>query len=163
MEFALRTESLDPAVYMPVLRNSVKKMYAYYNSPWERNGKLEKRRWQAWMAYTSGWATFPYAWVWHRDIDHNPVGPWLRTGRYIFYAIVGQMNNLVVNEKLWSPEMALTYAKKYAAHFEIKDGSDVYLGKDARGNMIVKWRFAPSPTAPPEDGSGPYPQPNNGV
>src|SRR5207245_595460 len=133
-ESALRTDSLDPAVWTPVFQHSVKLANDYYSAPWERDGHKDIRRWQAWAAYTSGWATFPYAWVWHHDADGNGIGPWVKTGRYIFQAIAGQMNNLIVNEKLWTPEVALTYASKYASRFGITDGSTPYIATDKLGN-----------------------------
>ena len=162
-ELALRSESLDPAVYEPVWAHSVALAKDYYDSPWERHGKRDIRRWQAWAAYTSGWATFPYAWVWHHDADGNPVGPWVATGRYVHKAIAGQMNNLVVNEQLWAPEKALAYAEKYAAHFGVVDGSVPVLVTDKAGNVIVSWKYAAKPGAAPADGAGPYPAPNDGV
>lgn len=163
-EFALRTESREPTEYMPVFKNSVAKAWDYYMTGWMRNGQHDIRRWQAWAAYTSGWATFPGSWVWHHDADGKGIGPWVPTGRYIFNAIAGQMNNMVVNEKLWTPETALAFGNKYAIHFGIVIGDGkLGLAKDSLGNMIVRWTFPPAPKLPPIDGSGSYPIPNNGT
>lgn len=162
-EAALRTESNDPTIYTPVVTYNVYRALDLYNSPWTRDGSPDIRRWQPWVAYTTGWATFPFAWVWHRDADGNDVGPWVPTGRYIFKAIAGQMNNLVVNEKEWTPEKALEYAGKYAAHFAISDGSVPVLAVDGLGNRVVSWKFAPKPIDPPAPGESIYPTPNNGV
>lgn len=161
-ESALRTDSLDPAVWTPVFENNVERASEMYNAAWVRDGKQDIRRWQAWVAYTSGWATFPYAWVWHHDADGNPVGPWVATGRYIHKAIAGQMNNLVINEKEWTAEVALSYGKKYAAHFGIADGSELAITKDKAGQELLIWHYPAAPSAPPASGDL-YPQPNNGV
>lgn len=160
-EFKLRTESKDPAVWKPVLTYSVERAWQLYNTPWQRDGQPAIRRWQPWVAYTSGWAMFPYAWVWHHEEDENGdlhgIGPWVPTGRYLFKAIAGQMNNLIVNEKLWTPEKALLYAGKYAAHFGVNDGS-----KPLLSGGIVIWQYPPKPTSTPS-GDGIYPVKNNGV
>jgi hypothetical protein len=162
-EFALRTESRVPSEYMPVFQTSVRKAWDYYNTSWRRGGKPDIRRWQAWAAYTSGWATYPRSWVWHHDENGNGVGPWVQTGRYIFNAIAGQMNNLIVNEKLWSPETAMQFGNKYATHFGItlSDGK-LGLGKDSLGNMILRWTFPDAPKLPPI-GAADYPVPNDGT
>jgi hypothetical protein len=162
VEFQYRTLATDPADYMPVLVHSVETAHEYYLSPWQRDGHKDFRRWQAWAAYTSGWATFPHSWVWHHDADGNGVGPWVKTGRYIYAAIAGQMNNMSINEKLWTPEQALVYAVKYAAHFGITDAQPV-LTTDKNGNRIVSWIYPHAPLTPPADGSGPYPAPNDGT
>jgi hypothetical protein len=162
-EDALRTELLDPTIYEPVWDHSVSLAWDYYNSPWTRNGHNDIRRWQAWAAYTTGWATFPHSWVWHHDADGNGVGPWVPTGRYIFKAIAGQMNNMIVNEKLWTPEVALGFGDKYAAHFGIQDGSTLFFRTDNFGNQILDWHYPAKPDSPPADGSGPYPVDNDGT
>jgi len=84
------------------------------------------------------------------------VGPWVPTGRYLFKAIAGQMNNMIVNERAWTQKQGLFYAKRYADHFGIKDGSVPVAREDYYGNEIVGWQFPPKPTDPPADG-GPYP------
>ena len=109
-EFRLRTESKDPLVYDPVWENNIHAALSLQ----------EERGWQPWVAYP--WAVFPYAWVWHHE-DGVGVGPWVPTGRYLFKAIAGQMNNMIVNERAWTQKQGLFYAKRYADHFGIKDGS----------------------------------------
>lgn len=161
-EFSLRTESHDPMEYEPVWDTSVALAKEYYDSRWNRDGKIDIRRWQAWAGYTSGWATFPYAWIWHQ-VDGEPVGPWVPVGRYIFRAIAGQMNNLIVNEKIWTPENGLFYAKRYAEHFGIQDGSFPLIVTDRLGNKIISWAYTDTPLKRPADGIGPRPVPNDGV
>lgn len=155
-EFSLRTEDISPAVWGPVLRNNVDHAYALYTTPWFRNDQLDMRRWQPWVAYTTGWATFPEFWVWHQDASGNPVGPWLRTGRYIQQAIVGQMNYHILILKDWDPVAALYYGRRYAYHF----GVHAKLTITKYGTLA--FIAPPMPTAPPLDGIGPRPIPNDG-
>jgi hypothetical protein len=155
-EDSLRTDSFDPDVYEKVEVRNIKFAYDLYNSDWQRNGKSDIRRWQPWVAYDSGWATFPEWWVWHQQ-DGNPVGPWIPTGRYIHKAISGQMNNMIVNEKLWRPEDALHYMQNYISYFKITSG-EPYINNQG----IIAWHIPAKPTAPPEDGVGPRPKANDG-
>jgi hypothetical protein len=156
VEFALRTESKDPAVYRPVVENNTERAFELYTSPWFRDGHKDIRRWGPWVAYTTGWATFPEAWVWHQDAG-NPVGPWVPTGRYIHRAIAGQMNYHVVIKGDWTAQKALDYARFYALHFHVKGAT--YSIKSG----IVAATYDKAPTADPADGVGPRPVPNNGV
>lgn len=154
VEDSLRTVSTDPADYTPVWETNTRHALSLYNQPWT-NRTL--RRWQPWVAYTTGWATFPNWWVWHQDADKNPVGPWLPTGRYIQRAIAGQMNYHVVIAKDWTATVALSYAHRYAAHFGVAD--TLYVNTQG----IVAWHIPPKPSAPPTDGVGPRPVPNDGA
>lgn len=157
-EWALRTESLDPMEWEPVMGENIQTAELMYNREWVRNGKSDMRRWQAWVAYNTGWATFPEFWVW-RQVDGEPVGPWVRTGRYIQKAIAGHMNSIVIYRGTWDLDVAFSYGKKYAAHF----GVDTTLMKKDVRQGILGWNVPAMPVDPPEDGIGPRPVPNNGV
>ncbi len=158
-EANLRTESIDPLVWQPVMDANVQRARLMYDRAWMRDGKQDIRRWQAWVAYITGWATFPEFWVWRQDADHNPVGPWVKTGRYIQRAIAGQMNRRVMFVGDWGEKEAVYYGKRYARHFGINPDA---LYWDAK-NGIVGWHVPPAPQAAPSDGVGPRPIPNNGV
>ena len=158
VEYSLRTDSLDDSVWQPVLEFNINKAESMYNRNWIRDGHQDIRRWQAWVAYTTGWATFPEFWVW-RQVDGEPVGPWVKTGRYIQKAIAGHMNSIVYYRGVWDLPTALTYGKKYAKHFGL-DPDLLYI--DSR-NDILGWRVPGAPLVPPADGVGPRPVPNNGV
>ncbi len=161
-EDMLRTESLDPAVYEPVMRTNLARARALYDADWVRDGKVDKRLWQAWVAYNSGWATFPEFWVWRQDADHNPVGPWVKTGRYIQRAISAQMNYHILIVKDWTVENALYYGKRYAQHFNVK--APLKASKETPGHpSIVGFVTPEEPTEPPADGVGPRPVPNDGT
>jgi hypothetical protein len=157
LEASLRTTSTDPAVYGPVLANNVQAAVDLYEQPWTRNGQPDIRRWQPWVAYTSGWATFPKFWVWHQ-VDGVPTGPWVPTGRYVQRAILGQVNRHVLILRDWTPAKALSYARKYAQHFGV-DPSVFFI--TAQG--LVSYTPPPAPASPPADGVGPRPAPNNGA
>jgi hypothetical protein len=156
VEFSLRTTSLDSAVYWPVVTNNVQAAWALYNQPWTRNGQPDIRRWQPWYGFTFGWATFPAFWLW-KQTNGVPTGPWVRTGRYIHRAIVGQMNRHVVVVGDWSSAKALRYARAYAQHFGISPAL-LYV----TGSGTVAWHVPPAPTSPPSDGIGPRPRMNDG-
>lgn len=160
-EFALRTESLDPAEYMPVMHTNVDRARQLYLARWMRGGESDIRRWQAWVAYTTGWATFPEFWVWHQDADGNPIGPWIATGRYIQRAICGQMNYHVVIKGDWDIQKALYYGARYAEHFGVK--ADLIVKPQKNGPDVIGFQTPPKPVDPPADGVGPRPVPNNGV
>lgn len=157
-EFELRTESLDPIEYEPVMLNNLERARALYDSPWLRDGERATRLWQPWVAYTQGWATFPEFWIWHQDAEKNPVGPWVKTGRYIQRAISGQMNFHLQILKDWTAEQALFYGKRYAKHFNVN--AELRLSK--KEPFIVGFDTPPIPTEPPADGVGPRPQENDG-
>jgi hypothetical protein len=161
-EDTLRTDSLEPEIYEPVLQANVARAKTMYSVDWMRGGSLEIRRWQPWVAYTSGWATFPEFWVWRQDADHNPVGPWVKTGRYIQRAIAAQMNYHILIVKDWTVQNALYYGKRYADHFNVK--APLKASKETPGHpSIVGFVTPEAPTEPPADGVGPRPIPNNGV
>lgn len=157
-EASLRTESKDPDVYKPILANSVLRAREMYLTPWRRNGQIDIRRWQAWAAYTSGWATFPEWWVWE-----HMVGPWVPTGRYIQGATVGVANYHLLIKKDMSFAEALERAESLASQFHIEG----VLGKKTSKTYpkgFVQWlSHPPKPTEPPADGVGPRPKPNDGV
>ena len=166
-EFNLRTESFEVDTWLEVFQNNVGTAFDMYSRAWVRDGHQDIRRWQAWYAYTTGWAMFPQVWVWRHAKDENdelvPVGPWVPTGRYIHKAIAGQMNNLVVNEKIWTADVALSYGLRYAKHFGIDDGSVLHIEKDKFGRDLLVWKYPKSPTSPPADGVGPRPVKNDGA
>lgn len=158
-EWELRTESLDPLEYEPVLANNLARARALYDSPWTRDGKADIRRWQPWVAYTKGWATFTEFWIWHQSADGTPTGPWTRTGRYIQKAISGQMNFHLLILKDWTSEQALYYGNRYAKHF----GVEAQLVLSKTEPSIVGFDTPAIPTNPPADGTGPRPQENDGM
>ena len=150
----LRTESMDPMIWRPVAEGNVAEAHNLYNQPWTRNDKPAKREWQPWVAYTTGWATFPEWWVWARPtLDH-----WAATGRYVQQAIVGVANYHLLIAKDRNPEQAVFQASQFQKTFKVKGE----LGYDSdRG--VVKWMSHPSkPAEPPADGIGPRPRPNDG-
>lgn len=159
-EAKLRTESLDPAIYLPVVAYGMKRARALYDTPMTRKGKADKRRWQPWVGYTSGWALFPEWWVWHHEKDANgdsvPVGPWNPTGHYIQNAILGCANDYLVIAKTKTEVEALTYAQRQQARFHVEGELGI------RGGRIA-WVARPAkPTEPPLDGHGPRPIENDG-
>ena len=157
-EASLRTESLDEWVWSPVMENNIRVALDLYQTPYVRDGKQDIRRWQPWVAYTSGWATFPEWWVWHQDADGNPVGPWIATGRFIHRAITGQMNFHIVIKQDWTAENALYYAKRYCGRFGIDPDLLYIRPKDG----TLSWHVPPKPQDAPADGVGPRPSQNDG-
>ena len=158
-ESTLRTESLDSVVYEPVVTESFRRARELYDQGWTRDGKPDKRRWQPWVAYTSGWATFPEFWIWEHKI-----GPWVPTGRYIQNALVGVANYHLLTKKDMNIVEALERAESLAEQFHVVLGR---LGvKKSKGfpDGFVGWVEIPAkPTAPPEDGTGRRPIPNSGT
>jgi len=159
-ENSLRTDSLDPDVYGPVWEQNTTRAWTMYKTDWYRDGVKDIRRWQAWVAYTSGWATFPEFWVW-RHVNGVPTGPWVATGRFIQRAICAQMNFHLIILKDWDENQALYYAKRYADHFNVN--SNLYMKRPKTGPAVVAFETPPMPTSPPSDGVGPRPVENNGV
>lgn len=152
--FGLMTDSTDPTVYGPIVKNNVQAGYELYEQPGP-NGGL--RRWQPWVAYTSGWATFPEWWVWHQDANGNPIGPWNPTGRYVHRAIVGVSNYHLVVTKKYSEEEALRLGRGNADYFGVH-------GQLGVRNGYIQWiNFPSKPTEPPADGIGPRPIRNSGM
>jgi hypothetical protein len=156
-EATLRTESLDPAVYMPVARANVKAAYELWDNPWKRDGKTDFRRWQPWVAYTSGWAMWPEAWAWHRDPDGNRVGPWVPSGRYLHQAVRAVANwHLYIAHDMGSSE-AIAEARRLADYWGITKGTLTF---DERHG--VYWNYPTAPTEPPTAEPWGYPVPNDG-
>ncbi len=156
-EFTLRTESKDLDWYSPVIRNNCKAAYTLWSQPWTRNGKSDFRRWQPWVAYTSGWAMYPEAWAWHRDADGNAVGPWVPSGRYLHKAIRGVANWYLYNVKTMTSDEALAEGKRLAAQYGITRGYLTYNSKNG-----VYWVYPPAPENAPTDAAMGYPVKNNG-
>jgi hypothetical protein len=147
LEASLRTESLDPAVYLPVAKANVRAAYKL----WER------RKWQPWVAYTSGWAMWPEAWAWHR-VDGEPAGPWVPSGRYLHQAIRAVANwHLLIAKDLGLTE-ALLEANRLANQYGITKGDLDYDERHA-----IYWHYPPAPTEPPTGPPWGYPVPNNGL
>jgi hypothetical protein len=162
-EDSLRTESLDESVYLPVVKHNVEIALELYNTPMVRirpdgTRYTDKRRWQPWVAYTSGWAMFPEWYTWHQDASGNPVGPWLATGRYVQRAIRAVANWHLLIKKDMDSDEALAEAKRLAKLFKVTAGELRYNDRNK-----VYWVAPPAPTNPPADGVGPRPISNDGL
>lgn len=154
-EFTLRTESKTRAEYAPVVGTNVDEAVKLYLQPGPNTGY---RRWQPWVAYTTGWATFPAWWVWHHDARGKAVGPWLPTGRYLQKAIAGVANMHLLITKDMDGIQAVALARSRARYFGVADAVP------AIRNGVVAWDMVPQkPYAPPRDGEGPRPRPNDGA
>ena len=162
-EKSLRTESLDPAVYMTVARNNVNAMYSLWATKGVfRNGKLDYRRWQPSVAYTSGWVPFPRLYAWHHDKEGNPVGPWVVSGRYLHNAIRGVANwHLVISkDQGMTSQEALAWTNLQAQHFGIADAECEWRYSDKK---LIYYVPGPMPTKPPtEEENWGYPVHNDG-
>lgn len=160
VEFALRTESLEPNVVDAVVTKNLRAAYDLYKSPWPRESGPDERRWQPWYAYTQGWATFPEWFIWARpDLDH-----WAATGRYIQKAIVGVANYRIVF-KGDSSLTALAKAQYWQSKFKVKGTLSILESpKPVPWIGLIGWtEHPPKPTEPPADGVGPRPVENNGI
>ena len=158
-EAKLRTDSTDPDVYRPVVANATKAAHDLYIAPMTRDGELSRRYFSPWYAYTTGWATFREWWTWHQE-GGEPVGPWIKTGRFLQRAIPGAANSLHLIEKTVTEAEALTLARRWADTFKVKGTLAL---KDSPVGQIIYWRDIPAkPTAPPVDGIGPRPHQNDG-
>lgn len=157
-ELELRTEATTANDIARVARANVLAGYHLYEQPWVRQPQdgADIRRWQPWVAYTTGWATFPSSWVWHQ-VEGKPVGPWLPTGRYLHQAIVGVANFHLVLAKDKELPVALAMARAAAEHFHLD--AEMY----ATARQRVTFRVGAKPPGPPADGLGPRPEPNNGI
>ena len=145
-ELMLRTESMESADWEVVSRHNV----AVARLMWD------ERHWQPWVAYNSGWATFPEWWVW-RQVDKEPVGPWVATGRYIQKAIVGWANWHLLVAKTKNANGAVASAYNQQVKWKVEGELGLSAGK-------VAWlSHPPKPLEPPADGIGPRPKPNNGI
>lgn len=154
-EALLRTESKLAVEWKPVGVKNIEAAFHLYDEPGPNDGK---RLWQPWVAYTTGWATFPAWWVWHQDAGSKPVGPWMPTGRYVHHAIVGVANYRLLIARDLKEVGALKLARDYADQFSV-GGTDLMLS-----NGVVRWvKVPPKPTSPPKDGVGPRPRPNTGA
>lgn len=143
-EFALRTVSLDPEIYIPVAKNNIKVGW----------GLFQERKFDPWVAYKSGWATFPEWWVWHQDADGNPIGPWIATGRYVQQAIRAVANFHYFIKKDYTSTQALALAMKRQIYFKVHG---LLAFNETNGVYWAKWPDKPSD--PPADGIGPRPVP----
>jgi len=131
-----------------------------YDAPMTRDGKPDKRRFQPWVAYTSGWATFPEFWTWHQE-NGVPVGPWVPTGRYIQKAIAGVANwHQIIAETMTAAE-ALAFAEVMGGRFGVPV-LPVLVTQKTTGFRLVTFTAPRRPAAPPADGVGPRPVPNSG-
>jgi hypothetical protein len=145
LEPDLRTESHDPLVWDSVVRTNV----GYAKNMWDR------RKWQPWVAYNTGWATFSEAWVW-RHVDGEPTGPWVATGRYIHKAIVGWANWNLMIALTKNPTGALASAHRQQTKWKVKGELGLRAGK------VAFISLPPKPEEPPTDGVGPRPVSNDG-
>lgn len=161
-EATLRTESLDPADYEPVAKQNVQAAYEKWNEQMTRPaGQVQKRMWQPWVAYTSGWVMYPEAWVWHHIIDDNgdpkPAGPWVQSGRYLHQAIRATANFKLLIEESLNADEAVAEAERLATYWGITQGDILY---DVR--HAVYWKFPPAPVDPPTAEPYGYPVKNDG-
>jgi hypothetical protein len=156
VEDSLRTDSKEEAVFMPVAHTNIDAAYRKWTEPWIRDGRRDYRRWQPWVAYTSGWAMFSKAWVW-KQTEGEPTGPWTPTGRYLHRAIRAVANWHYVVAKDMNQQEATQEAKRLASYYGIDD--TIYYWHDT---TFVTCKYPPAPTAPPVDGVGPRPVKNNG-
>lgn len=153
VERALMTSSKVEAEWRPIAEANVRSAAALYNEVGQVSGR---RHWQPWVAYTTGWATFPEWWVWHQNAAGKPIGPWMKTGRYLQRALVGVANYHLAISKDKSPAEAVALAQKLARTFKVQGDLGIRAG-------IVAWLLVPAePVMPPRDGIGPRPVPNQG-
>ncbi len=155
-EAQFRTVSTDPAVYEPVAKFNVRQAAQLWAEPWKRNGKDDYRRWQPWVAYTTGWAMFPHAWVWHQE-DGDPVGPWIPTGRFLHKACRAVANWHLLIAKDLSVDGAQDECERLLGQYGVTDCAVKYSDRQA-----VYIYYPPKPANPPADGVGPRPVKNDG-
>lgn len=135
---------------------NLERCWALWSSPMTRAGKMDKRRFEPWVAFSSGWATFGEAWVWHQQ-DGKPTGPWVKTGRAIHQAIRGVANYHFFIKQDLDLLHAQNLAQQYADQFKVKG---VLRVNSADG---VYWEYPKAPSSPPADGIGPRPVGNQGL
>jgi hypothetical protein len=131
-----------------------------YDQPMIRNGKQDKRRYQPWVGYRSGLATFPEFWVWHQ-VQGVPTGPWVPTGRYVQRAIAGVANWHQIIRKDKSKDEALAFAAAEAETFGVKV-QPTLVHQKSTGLDLVTFVAPKAPSGAPADGVGPRPIPNDG-
>jgi hypothetical protein len=161
-EASLRTESLDKAVWEPVVKSNVRWAYSLWSTKSVfRDDKLDYRRWQPWVAYTSGWATFNLLYAWHRDREGNPVGPWVPTGRYLPNAIRGVANWHLLTAKDMDKDEALEFARHQSYNVWGISETDCRWAYDSL--RAVYYVPGPKPVQPPtEETNYGYPMKNDG-
>jgi len=150
LEQSLRTESLDPDVYLPVLGHNLDACADLYVEPWVfSDGKHEKRQWQAWVGVRSGWGPYGKSWAWSRVTANT----WVATGRFCHRSIraVGNWHR-VYNGK--STTWALNEVNRLKAIYEVD--SDYFIDS----NGMIGIRFPAKPTHAGSDAD--YPKPNDG-
>jgi len=156
LEPLLWTDSDNPTDWARVARYNV----ATAHSLWTY------RRFQPWVAYTSGWATWNSWWVYRHQINPETgeleaVGPWVATGRYLQKSILGWANFHLLVRHDKTAAGALAFAKKQQAKWNVQ--GELGLKPNDQHQLAVAWlSFPPKPTEPPADGHGPRPVPNNG-
>jgi hypothetical protein len=153
-EAALRSESLDAAVYGPVVHANFEAALRLYRQPWTRAGKPDERRWEPWAAYTEGWATWTAWFAWSPAEQR-----WNPTGRYLQRAVAAVANYHAVIAKNWSLEAALEWARTEADFWQLT--GSLY-GRRTPEPAIVAWTAPARPTVRPADDVGPRPTPNDG-
>ena len=147
IERKLRTESLFKEDWEPVVKYNVRWFYGLWATKNViRDGKLDYRRWNPSVAYTSGWVTNPMLYAWHHDIQGNPVGPWVVTGRYLHMAIRGVANydHIIMNRT--DATQALAWANYQASEWGIPETWCKWAYSKEKGVYFVP---GPKPTQPP--------------
>jgi hypothetical protein len=148
-ENSIRSESLDPAVYLPIAKANVQAAYEKWSEPYSRPpGLPDLALWRPWAAYRSNWVMDTEAYVWHHIVDENgvpqPAGPWVTSGRYLFQAIRAAANyHLFILEDMSAAE-AVAEAERLATYWKITTGD--ILHDDRHG---VYWKYPDPPTDPP--------------
>lgn len=165
VEASLRTESNDPTIYLPVAQHNLDCWADLYTEPWVfPDGKHEPRQWQASVAYRSGWALWPDAWVASRVTP----GTWVQSGRFLPKAIRATANWWIL-ERGMDPYDALALAERLASTYKIPTSTTYWLDVDpvfpvtdpVSKHKLVFWHYPPKPTEPPP-ADAPYPTWNDG-
>lgn len=158
-EWSLRTLSSDPVEIDRVMKSNMLWAYQLWSTMSDfRDGKRDYRRWRPWVADTSGWAWHPRCYVWHRDIDKNPVGPWVKTGEYLQKAIRGVANYDHLTKKK-SAKDVLAWVEVQCQNFGILPE---WCQWDYDSKKLIYYIPEKLPVAPPEPGELDYAQPNDG-
>lgn len=158
-ENSLRTVSTDPIEIDRVMKYNVLWGYQLWATMSDfRDGKRDYRRWRPWVADISGWAWHPRCFVFHRDKDKHPVGPWVKTGEYLHKAIRGVANHDILHKKK-DPKEVLTWTWAQAESFGI---SADWCQWDYTAKKLIYYIPEKLPVAPPSHGELDYPVPNDG-